>query len=72
MWFFLSLISENLTKPADLSKRVIFKAKTTKPDKNSDVDKVEENPKKRDKSKDSVTTSKLSFSVEDESYDSGE
>lgn len=66
------MISENQTKPADLSQRVIFKAKTLKPDKHLDVEKVEESPKKRDKSKESVASSKLSFNLEDENYESGE
>lgn len=62
-------ISENLKKPADLSQRVIFKAKTSKADKRSE--KEDSKPTTKDKSKQSVTTSKLSFDLEEENYDSG-
>lgn len=60
-----------MKKPADLSQRVIFKAKTSRSEKNSTVEAEEENPKKKDKSKKSVTASKLSFDLEEENYDSG-
>lgn len=60
--------SENLKKPADLSQRVIFKAKTSKADKRSE--KEDSKPTPKDKSKKSVTPSKLSFDPEEENYDS--
>ncbi|KAG4077261.1 hypothetical protein HA402_009890 [Bradysia odoriphaga] len=64
--------SENLKKPADLSQRVIFKAKSTKAEKSSGTEEKNSGAGKKDKSKRSVTTSKLSFDLEDENYDSGE
>lgn len=72
MSFVRLFLPENLQKPADLSQRVIFKAKTSKPDKSSDVEKVDENPKKKEKSKKSVIASKLSFDLDDEGDDYGE
>ncbi|KAJ6643902.1 hypothetical protein Bhyg_08867, partial [Pseudolycoriella hygida] len=61
----------NLKKPADLSQRVIFKAKKSNSDKNSAKEKqgAESKPTK-EKSKKSATTSKLSFDLEEENYDS--
>lgn len=67
------IFSENLNKPADLSQRVIFKAKSSKADKRPSVvsDPTESTSKKKNKSKKSLATSKLSFAVEDEDYNSG-
>lgn len=66
------LISEIATKPADLSQRIIFKRKAPKDDnKKSTTEDKEIGSKKKEKPKESIAQSKLSFDLEDENYDSG-